>query len=291
MYDFFFAPCIEHLFLKRAMVACMALALGAGPVGVFLVLRRMSLLGDALSHSILPGVAIGFFISGLSLTVMSLGGFIMGLVVALLAGVVSRVTQLREDASFAGFFLISLALGVTLVSMKGSNVDLLHILFGTILAVNVDALLLVAGVATLTLIVLATIYRPLILECVDPNYFKSVSGAGGYYHIIFLMLVVANLVAAFQTLGTLMALGLMMLPAIGAKFWAKRVWSMILVSFLFASSSGYLGLLISVHAGYPSGPSIILVAGVLYILSLLVGTQGSLRTLRAGKRPASPKIS
>src|ERR1051326_8673816 len=110
----------------------------------------MSLMGDALSHAVLPGAAIGFLIAGLSLPAMSLGGCIAGLAVALLSGLVSRLTPLREDASFAAFYLISLALGVALISGAGNSVDLLHILFGSVLAIDATGLLLVAAIATAT---------------------------------------------------------------------------------------------------------------------------------------------
>jgi hypothetical protein len=145
------APFVEFSFMRRALVACLALGLGCGPVGVLLMLRRMSLMGDALSHAVLPGAAIGFLIAGFSLTAMSLGGFVAGLTVALLAGLVTRFTEQREDASFAAFYLISLALGVLIVSTRGSSVDLLHVLFGTILAVDDASLLLVASIASVSL--------------------------------------------------------------------------------------------------------------------------------------------
>src|SRR5215475_10730525 len=106
------APFAEFEFMRRALVGTFALALGAGPVGVFLMLRRMSLMGDALSHAILPGAAVGYLLAGLSLLAMSVGGFAAGLAVALLAGLVARSTVLREDASLAAFYLVSLALGV-----------------------------------------------------------------------------------------------------------------------------------------------------------------------------------
>ena len=283
-YDFFLSP-FHYFFLKRALIACLTLSLGSAPVGVFLVLRRMSLMGDALSHSILPGVAIGFLISGLSLPMMSLGGLLAGFLVALLAGMVSRFTLLQEDASFAGFFLVSLALGVMLVSLKGNNVDLIHVLFGTILSVDNLSLILMGSVTTLTLLILAVIYRSFILECFDPIFFKSVGGSGGFYHLLFLLLVVANLVVAFQALGTLMALGLMMIPGICARFWARDIFFLCCISFLIAFFSGYFGLLISYHGSYASGPSIILIAGIFYVLSIFFGRYGSLRTYLLHKLP------
>src|SRR5262249_51193071 len=153
-----------------------ALALGAGPVGVLLVLRRMSLVGDAMSHAVLPGVALGFIVSGLSLPAMSIGGFTVGLAIVLLAGLVTRTTVLREDASFAGFYVLSLAIGVMIVSTHGSSVDLMHLLFGSVLAVDDAALILVAAIATVTLLTLALIYRPLVIELFDPGFLKAVGG-------------------------------------------------------------------------------------------------------------------
>lgn len=277
MYEFFIEPFAEYLFLKRALVCCLALSLACAPVGVLVVLRRMSLMGDALSHSILPGVAIGFLISGLSLPAMSIGGFVSALVVALLAGVVSRTTLLREDASLVGFYLISLAFGSLIVSIKGSNVDLMHILFGTILAVDQPALLMIAIISSVTLFIGAIIYRPLIIECFDSHFMKSLGAWGGFYHGAFIVLIVMCMVAAFQALGALMALGLMMLPAISARFWARDIWHMFLVSFFIAITSSYFGLLMSYHFQWPSGPSIVLLAGAAYITSLVFGRFGSIR--------------
>jgi zinc/manganese transport system permease protein len=271
------APFLEFSFMRRALVACLALGLGCGPVGVLLVLRRMSLVGDAMSHAVLPGAAIGFLVAGFSLTAMSLGGFAAGLVVALLAGLVTRLTEQREDASFATFYLISLALGVLIVSTRGSNVDLIHVLFGTILAVDDVSLLLMASIASVTLLTLAVIYRPLIVECFDPGFLQSVQAPGVVYHLLFLILLVLNLVAGFQALGTLMAVGLMMLPAAAARFWAQQVGTMAAVASGIAVLSGYAGLLLSYYGNLPSGPAIILTAGVIYGVSIVLGSQDGLR--------------
>jgi zinc/manganese transport system permease protein len=236
----------------------------------------MSLVGDAMAHAILPGAAVGFLVSGLNLFAMTAGGLIAGFVVALLTGLVARMTELKEDAALATFYLLSLALGVTIVSLKGTNIDLLHVLFGSVLALDDQTLLLIAGNATLTLIVLALIYRPLVIECVDPGFMRSVSTAGGPAHLAFLTLVVINLVSGFHALGTLLAVGIMMLPAATGRFWARDITSMILIAAVCGAVSGYAGLLISFHTGVPSGPAIILVAGAIYVFSLLFGQVGGL---------------
>lgn len=269
-------PFVEFGFMRRALVACLALGLSCGPVGTLLVLRRMSLVGDAIAHALLPGAALAFVLFGFSLTAMSIGGFVAAMLVAGLAGLVARLTPQREDASFAAFYLIALAAGVMIISMRGSSVDLMHVLFGSILAVDDDSLLLVAGTASLTLLVLALVYRPLVVECFDPGFLRNVGGSGAWVHGLFLVLLVLNLVAGFQALGTLMAVGLMMLPATAARFWASEVWSLSAVSSLIAVFSGFGGLLLSYHANLPSGPAIVLLAGAFYGLSLLLGRRDSL---------------
>jgi zinc/manganese transport system permease protein len=276
MIDAVAQPFVEFAFMRRALVGLLALSLGAPPIGVFLMLRRMSLMGDAMSHAILPGAAIGFLLGGLSLFAMSLGGFVAGISVALAAGLVARSTILREDASLAGFYLVSLALGVMIVSLRGSNIDLLHVLFGTVLALDDAALFLVAAISTLSLAVLAIIYRPLVLECFDPQFLRSVSRASSPTHLLFLVLVVLNLVSGFQALGTLLAVGIMLLPAVTARFWAEDMSGLIVVSVLAALAASFAGLLLSYYTNVPTGPAIILLSGVGYLASMLVGVKGGL---------------
>lgn len=279
-HELLLAPFLDFPFMQRALAGAIALSLSACPVGVFLMLRRMSLTGDAMAHAILPGAATGFLLFGLELVPMTLGGLIAGLVVALLAGAVSRMTVQREDASLAALYLISLAAGVLLVSMRGSSVDLMHVLFGTVLALNNDALILIGGIATVTLVLLALIWRPLVAECFDPVFLRSVHGAGPVVHLLFLMLVVLNLVGGFQALGTLLSVGLMMLPAAAARFWTRRLELMCLVAILSGIVSSIVGLLMSYHLSLPSGPSIILTAGAIYVGSMIFAPHG----LIAGQR-------
>ena len=274
-HELFLAPFADYGFMRRALVASVSLGLSSGPVGVFLMLRRMSLMGDAMSHAILPGAAIGFLVAGgLSLTAMGIGGLIAGLSVALISGAVSRATNLQEDASFASFYLTSLALGVLIVSLRGSNLDLLHVLFGSILAIDANALYLVGAITSGTLIVLALVYRPLVAECFDPGFLRVTAGYGMRFHFLFLLLVVLNLVASFQALGTLMAVGLMMLPASIAQLWTRSLPAMMAVASGSAIVSAFAGLLISFHFSLASGPTIIMAASGIYCFSLIFAPAG-----------------
>ncbi len=282
IWELFLEPFAAYGFMRRALVGCVAISVGATPVGVFLMLRRMSLTGDAMAHAILPGAAVGYLIAGLSLTAMTVGGLIAGMAVALFSGFVSRATPLGEDASLAAFYLISLAAGVLIVSMRGSNVDLMHVLFGTVLALDDAALILLCAIASVTVLTLAMLFRPLVLECADPQFLRSVSGLSALTHFAFLALAVLNLVGGFHALGTLMIVGIMILPAAAARFWARTIGGMIAVAVVVAIGASVAGLLLSYHHSLPSGPAIILAAGVAYALSLLAGPVGGLgrRTLR-----------
>lgn len=288
LFDHVIAPFVEFAFMQRALAGALMLSVSACPVGVFLMLRRMSLTGDAMAHAILPGAAAGFLLYGLQIVPMTIGGLIAGIVVALGAGAVARLTIQKEDASMAAFYLISLSLGVLMVSLRGSSVDLMHVLFGTVLALNNDALTLIGLVAALTLGTLGIFWRALVAECLDPLFLRSVSRLGSPVHFIFLGLVVVNLVAGFQALGTLLSVGLMILPAAAARFWSQRVEIMCLLAITLGMLSSVCGLLLSYHASLPSGPAIILSAGVAYFVSVVASPRGVLlaRRPRAAHRTA-----
>lgn len=270
-------PFTDYAFMRRALMGCIILSLGAGPLGVLLILRRMSLMGEAMSHAVLPGIAVGFLIGGLSVPLMGLGGLVAGVIVALCVGIVTRTTILREDANLAAFYLIALALGVLLISLHGNTIDLVHLLFGSVLAIDKASLELMATVTSVTLVLFALFYRPILTEAFDPIFMRSVNRFGSLYHLLFLVLVVINLIAGFQALGTLMAVGLMMLPAAASRFWARHFLSLSLTACGIGMASGFIGLLISYYENVPSGPAIILTAGLVYIFSLLFGRFGSVR--------------
>ncbi|MCQ1548211.1 MAG: metal ABC transporter permease [Candidatus Accumulibacter phosphatis] len=271
-----FSPFIEFSFMRRALAGCLALSLGATPVGVFLMLRRMSLAGDAMSHAVLPGAAIGYLIAGLSLPAMTLGGLIAGLAVAVLAGGVARNTVIKEDASLATFYLLSLSTGVLIISLRGSSVDLLHVLFGSVLALDDAALYLLASFASLSVVALAIGLRLFALEGCDPAFLARISRLAPVAHYGFMILLVLNLVAGFHALGTLMAVGIMILPAATARLWVGALGPLLLIAVLTAFFGSLIGLLLSYYVNLPAGPAIVLTLGALYLLSMGVGRLGPL---------------
>jgi zinc/manganese transport system permease protein len=274
---FLFEP-FQDASVRHSFAALLALSLSAGPIGVFLMLRRMSLVGDAMAHAILPGVAIGFLAAGLNVFAMTLGGLGAGLLIALLAGAVSRTTRLQEDASLAVFLLIALALGVVIVTVHGIGIDqLMTFLFGeTAAKMSADKTLVIAANASISLVTLALIYRPLVLGSVDPGFLRSVSRADGVAHMAFMALLVLNLINAFHALGTLLGVGIIIIPAATARFWTRDVSVMIVLSIACGLISGWVGILFAFYAGIPAGPAVTLVAGVFYAGSVIFGPIGGL---------------
>jgi zinc/manganese transport system permease protein len=276
LFETLILPFADFGFMRRAFVACIALGLGGSFVGPFLVLRRMTLVGDAMSHAILPGASIAFLLTGVSLLPMAFGGLVAGIVVASLAALVAKNTSLNEDSSFTGTHLLCLSSGILLVSIKGNTVDLIHVLFGNVLAVDNPTLILVGVIVSVTLLIGAWGYREMVVECFDSGFLASTGTNSSIYQQIFMLLLVLNLVASFHALGTLMALGLLILPAIAASFWTSEIDSLVMLSSAIAILSSLIGLLVSFHANLPSGPSIVFIAGLFYLSSLIFGSQGSL---------------
>ena len=256
-------------FMRIALVASFALALANGPIGTILLMRRESLSSNVLSHAVMPGAALGFLYAGYSLAALSFGGLMTGLVVAGLAALKTSSKPRRQDVNLIVFYLVSLSFGTLIVAARGSQADLMHVLFGTVLAIDVTALLLIASVASITLLVIAALYRPLAVESFDPAFLRAVGGGGGVFRAVFITLVVLNLVASFQAFGTLLAIGPMLLPAAAAACWTRKVWPMIALASVIGMAAALAGLLISYYANLPSGPAIVISAGLIYGISLL----------------------
>jgi len=167
--------------------------------------------------------------------------------------------------------------------VRGNSVDLLHVLFGTVLALDSAALTLLGSIALITLVSLRVLYRPLVLDCLDPGFLRGNSRWSPVAHYGFLALLVINLVAGFHALGTLMSVGMMVLPAATARFWVRRLGALLGLAVVFALLACVAGLLVSYHADWPTGPVIVLSLGTAYLFSLVFGPHGLLRH----QRPAS----
>jgi zinc/manganese transport system permease protein len=255
-------------FMRAALVACLALALANGAVGTLLILRRASLDGDVLGHAVMPGAAIGFLYAGPSPAWLWLGGLASGFAVAAFAELLAK-DRARRDVGLVAFYLIALSLGVLLVAWRGSNVEIMRVLFGTVLAIDRAALLEIAAVASAILLLVAGLYRPLAVGAFDPAFLRA-AGVRVPYGAVFSGLVVLALVASFQAFGTLLALGPMLLPAAAARCWRLGSAASIALATGFGLAASMAGLLISYHGNLPSGPAIVLSAGLLFGISFIL---------------------
>jgi zinc/manganese transport system permease protein len=269
------APFETLAFMRAALVACLALALANGAVGTLLVLRRMSLDGDVLGHAVMPGAAVGFLYAGPTPAWLSLGGLASGFAVAALAGLIAS-ERARRDAGLVAFYLVALSLGVLLVAWRGSNVDVMRVLFGTVLAIDQRALVQIAAASSVILLTIAALYRPLAVGAVDPAFLRA-AGTRFPYGAVFQALVVLGLVASFQAFGTLLAVGPMLLPAAAARCWGLGAAGSMLLATGFGFTASVAGLLVSYHGNLPSGPAIVLAAALLFGFSLAAA--GSWRRL------------
>ena len=262
----------EAIAVKSAAAGALSLALGGAPLGVLLIARRMSLAGDAMSHAILPGVAVGYLALGGSPLGLTLGALAAAFAVAGASSLISRLKAVPEDAGFAVIYLA--ALGILLIGREADAEAVHGLLFGSAGALNGEALILAAAAATATLLALAFFVRGFLAEGADPTFMR-VSGAPGWaLHLLLMMLVALNLVAGFRAFGAMMTVALMMVPAAAARFWARDYIGQAGAAVLISALSSAAGLIIASLAGLEPGAVMTLSAAALFAFSALAGPNG-----------------
>jgi zinc/manganese transport system permease protein len=274
----------EFDFLRQALLINLVTGVATAPLGVFLVLRRMSLMGDALSHALLPGVAFSYFFFGLSATAMTIGGFLAGSTIVLFTVWAQKHSPLKEESNFAAFYLLSLAIGVLAISMRGNSIDLMHILFGSPITATQEGLNLTIAVCSIVGILFWLWQKHFLLEIFDPTYLESRGFQPLTYQTLFLILVVACLVVSFQTNGTLLAMGQLVLPGIIGRLWSQNLRRIAGIAIIVSCIGSLLGLYVSFQFDWPLGPTTLVLWGLAYLTSLIFNPQqGLLRTFRHQK--------
>lgn len=256
--------------MKRALLSCALIGFTNGFLGTFVILRRQALFADALSHSLLPGLAVAAIVVGLSPGGLLLGGLLAALLVALGGQLVSRNSRLKEETSVAALYIIAFASGIILLHFATVKVDLIHFLFGNVLGVGNGDLLISYAATFLTIGLLVPLQRPVLLTLFDASVARASGIRTGWIESGLLALVVLALVASLQAVGVLLSLGLLILPASTAYLltdsFGKMLWGSALIGLLGAVS----GLLLSYFADIPSGPCIVLVLGILLAAAWLL---------------------
>lgn len=267
---------VSALAVKSAAAGALALALGGAPLGVLLIARRMSLMGDGLSHGILPGVAIAYLLAGPDPVALTAGALIAAVVVAGAASLFARLRSLPEDASFAVFYLSALAAGVLILGGAQDAEAVHHLLLGEQGSFDAPGLMLAASAATATLICLALFLRGFLAEGADPTFMRSVRAPGWLLHLLLTMLVAVNLVAGYRAFGALMTIGLMMIPAAASRFWARGYVGQAGVAVLISAVASGVGLVAAQALHLESGPIMVLAAATLFAGSWIFGIHNGL---------------
>ena len=278
--EFLIAP-FRYDFMQRGLLTAVLLGISGGLLGCVLVLRRLSLMGDALAHSLLPGIAAAYLLFGPSLPALFTGALFAGLLTALGSALLSRLTRVKEDAAFGALFVVLFGAGVALINLARTRLNILEFLFGNVLAVSSSDITLTAATTAVTVLVFVVGYRHIVLETFDPVFYRATGGRGGLVHLGLLTLVVLNLVASLQTMGIVLSLGLFLLPAVSAYLWSDHLRSLLAISSGIAVLCAVAGILISYHAGFPSGASIVLCLGFVFFFSAVASPRhGLLSKLR-----------
>lgn len=259
----------EFEFFRNATLGLLLLSITLPPLGCFIIARRMSLMGDAISHALLPGIVIATLIFGASNIAILSGALVAGLLIALLTPWLSKLNNHKDEASFAALTLLFLSLGVALSPLSPTQIDLTHILFGSILGLDNSNLWVMAGVALINTAILAVIYRKLIIDTTDPLFLKLHFKYAWLIAPLFLMLVVLAMVASFNAIGTMLAVGLMLLPALTARNLTHGLFKQIFLGMALSFTAGFMGLVCSFTFNLNASAAILLAVGAVYLVSLI----------------------
>lgn len=263
MLEFLFEP-LQFAFMQRAILAALLIGMTSGVVGAYVVTRGMSFLGDALAHSVLPGVAIAFLTGGNLL----LGGLLAGIIAAIIIGLLTRRRRLQEDTAIGIVFAGTLALGIALISSARSfATDLQHILIGNILAVGEQDLLLMALIGLIVILLISLLYKELLIISFDQILAQSLQLPSEALRILLLVLLAVTVVVGAQAVGVTLIAATLVTPAATARFFVKRLHSMMLLSALIASLSGVIGMYIAYYQSIAASASIVLTMTVCFILA------------------------
>ncbi|MGN5892514.1 MULTISPECIES: metal ABC transporter permease [unclassified Staphylococcus] len=260
MYEFI-QQLTQYQFLNRALIIAICVGIVCGTVGSLIVLRGLSLMGDAMSHAVLPGVALSFLFK----IPMFVGALVTGMLASLFIGFISERSKTKQDAAIGISFTAFLATGVIIISLINSTTNLYHILFGNLLAITNSAYWSTIVVSIIVLLLIIIFYRPLMISTFDST-FSRMSGLNTtaiHYFVMLLLSLVT--VASIQTVGIILVVALLITPASAAFLITKKLWSMMIVASLISVISSIIGMYFSYIYNIPSGATIVLCAFAIYV--------------------------
>ena len=258
-------------FLQNALITALVIGIVGGAVGCFIILRGMSLMGDAISHAVLPGVAISFIL-GINFFI---GAIIFGLLASTMITYIKSNSIIKSDTAIGITFSSFLALGIILIGVANSSTDLFHILFGNILAVQEMDMWITIIVSLLVLATITIFFRPLLLTSFDPILAKSMGVKVTFYHYLLMVILTLVAVTAMQSVGTILIVALLITPAATAYLYANSLKTMIFLSSGFGALASVLGLFIGYSFNIAAGSSIVLTSALLFLISFFIAPKQS----------------
>ncbi|HFH7334609.1 TPA: metal ABC transporter permease subunit [Streptococcus agalactiae] len=272
MFTKFFEGLLTYHFLQNAFITAIVIGILAGAVGCFIILRSMSLMGDAISHAVLPGVAISFIL-GINFFI---GAIVFGLLSSIIITYIKENSVIKGDTAIGITFSSFLALGIILIGLANSTTDLFHILFGNILAVQDSDkyMTIIVGLIVLTLITI--FFKELLLTSFDPVLAKSMGMRVSFYHYLLMILLTLVAVTAMQSVGTILIVALLITPAATAYLYVKSLRTMLFLSSALGAVASVLGLYIGYTFNIAAGSSIVLTSTFMFLLAFLFSPKQSL---------------
>ncbi|MCA2389129.1 MULTISPECIES: metal ABC transporter permease [Lactococcus] len=256
----------EFHFLQNALVTAVVIGIVSGAVGCFIILRGMSLMGDAISHAVLPGVAISYIL-GINFFV---GAIIFGLLSSIIITFIKNNSIIKGDTAIGITFSSFLALGVILIGVANSSTDLFHILFGNILAVQDIDKWLTIGVSIVVLLIIVLFFKELLITSFDPLMAKAIGMRVNFYHYLLMVLLTLVSVTAMQSVGTILIVAMLITPAATAYLYTNSLRKMIILSSTIGAVSSVLGLFIGYSFNIAVGSSIVITSAIIFAISFLV---------------------
>lgn len=266
MFSDFIDGLLNFHFLQNALITALVVGIVGGAVGCFIILRGMSLMGDAISHAVLPGVAISFIL-GINFFI---GAIVFGLLASTIITYIKSNSIIKSDTAIGITFSSFLALGIILIGIANSSTDLFHILFGNILAVQDLDMWITIAVALLVLTAITIFFRPLLLTSFDPILAKSIGVKVTFYHYLLMVILTLVAVTAMQSVGTILIVALLITPAATAYLYANSLKTMIFLSSGFGALASVLGLFIGYSFNIAAGSSIVLTSALLFLISFFI---------------------
>ncbi|MBE2217724.1 MAG: metal ABC transporter permease [Ignavibacteria bacterium] len=281
---------VQYEFIQRALIASITIGISCGLIGTYIMLRRMSLIGDALAHAVLPGVVVSFMVAGKSEIALFIGAVVSGIVTVLLIGFVNRNSKIKEDTSIGIIFTGAFALGILLVSqLKQVHIDLSSYLFGDVLGVSTGDITLSLIIMVVIILCILLFYKQLLLTSFDPTMALTIGISTTIVHYMLMTLLSMSIVAGLQSVGVILIIAMLITPPATAYLLSNNLKKILFLSPMFGTISAVAGLYLSYHFNFASGASIVLVAVALFLLAFLFSPKEGVVT-RLFRRRAATKL-